>query len=157
MNKKIFTISVISLLIDQVSKFLVGSYIGLGEEVKIFKFFSLTNLNNTGCAFSLLEGKNFLLILFGFFMIFVLIKFLKEFKENNLTYFIFGILYGGIFGNMIDRLFLGYVRDFLKFSFGNKTFPIFNLADSFITVGVIVLLIISFKEGEQNGNKGRNK
>ena len=74
--------------------------------------------------------------------------------RNNIA---LSILLGGIAGNLADRLFLGYVRDFLDFRFGSYNFPIFNLADTFIVIGVILLIFAILKGEEKDGSSSTRK
>jgi len=153
MNRKIFTIGVISLLIDQISKSLIDMFIHLEKEITIFKWFKLTNLNNTGCAFSFLEGKNYLLAVIGIVIIFILISIIKDYKDCFLTNLAFGLLFGGILGNLSDRVFLGFVRDFIMVG----SFPVFNAADAFICIGVFLILVETFLERNKDGSRGKHK
>lgn len=151
MNKKIFSIGLITLIIDQASKLLIDLSLSPDEEVRIIdSFFSLTRVGNTGAAFSILEGRTLFLSLVSIFCIFLLIKLSYSFKKNRRTNFAFGLLLGGIFGNFGDRLFLGYVRDFLKFNIFGYKFPIFNIADSAIVIGVILLIIGMFRGDDKS-------
>jgi signal peptidase II len=79
-----------------------------------------------------------------------------SYKENKLNNLAFCILFGGILGNFLDRIFVGYVRDFISFKFGNYYFPTFNIADIAIVIGVILLIISTIvEEMTKNGNKSR--
>jgi signal peptidase II len=79
-----------------------------------------------------------------------------NFKNNNRNNLAFGLIIGGIVGNLIDRIFLGYVRDFLSIQIINYYYPVFNLADSFIVIGVVLLIIAIFKGEDQYAkNKSR--
>ncbi len=155
MNKKIFIIGIVSLIIDQVSKVLIDTFLEPDQVIVIVKnFFYLTRVGNTGAAFSILEGYTLFLIALSFVCIILLFKLSKDFKKNKTTTFAFGLLVGGILGNLSDRLFLGIVRDFLKFKIFEYNFPIFNVADMCIVIGVI-LLIVSMYKGEEHGSKSR--
>ena len=147
--KKIFIYATIILIIDQVSKVLIS----LIDDVVIIKnFFMIEKINNYGAAFGFLQNQNRLLILDSLIALFILIKYFKNFKPNKRNKIAFVFLIGGLMGNLSDRLFLGYVRDFLSFKILNISFSIFNLADAFITIGVI-LLIIAILKGEDNENR----
>ena len=151
MNKKIMIICVISLLLDQISKILIDVFLDVNEVIVVINnFFSITRVSNTGAAFSILKDSTIFLCILSVICILILIKIIKDFPNNRYTTLAFGLLFGGIFGNLIDRLFLGSVRDFLSFS----SFPVFNLADSCIVVGVI-LLIIDLIVGEVHERKNR--
>ena len=154
MNIKKIIILFIILLIDQVTKFLVAmndTFISV-----INNFFYIDYTSNTGAAFSILSGHNIILILISLVMCVVLYHFMYSYKEGTLTNLAFGMLFGGILGNLADRLFIGYVRDFISFKFGNYYFPTFNIADIGITVGVLLLFIVTIKEElSKRGNKSR--
>lgn len=147
--KKIFIYATIVLIFDQVSKVLIS----LIDDVVIIKnFFMIEKVNNYGAAFGFLQNQNRLLILIALIALFILIKYFKNFKSNLKNNLAFIFLIGGLMGNLSDRLFLGYVRDFLSFKILNVPFSIFNLADTFISIGII-LLIIAILKGEDNENR----
>lgn len=147
MRKKILLyVFVIAILIffDQSSKALIVSNLDLREKLEIIPaFFTLTYVRNTGMGFSLLEGALNLFFLITPIAILVLSYLL--YKDRNAKWYVqssYLLMIGGAFGNFIDRLRLGYVVDFLSFNFFGYHFPIFNLADSFLTVGVFLFLIV---------------
>ena len=146
--KKIFSISFICILIDQIIKFIITINLNFTESINIIKnFFRITYLQNNGAAFSILSGNRIFLILITLFSL-ILIYFIliKNKKINNIESICYGSLIGGIIGNLIDRIRLGYVIDYLDFNFGNYQYPVFNFADILIVVSAITLLIISLKE-----------
>ena len=81
----------------------------------------------------------------------------KEFVKNERNILAFGMLFGGIFGNLSDRLFLGMVRDFLKFKIFGYNFPVFNVADICITVGIGLLVIGMIKGEDSGGSSSRDR
>ena len=87
--------------------------------------------------------------------IFIIYRYMYNFKQNKRNNIAFGLIIGGIVGNLIDRVFLGYVRDFLSFKIFSYNYPIFNFADIFIVIGVF-LLIIAILKGEDNNAKNSN-
>lgn len=146
--KKILSISFICILIDQIIKFIITINLNFTESINIIKnFFRITYLQNNGAAFSILSGNRIFLILITLFSL-ILIYFIliKNKKINNIESICYGSLIGGIIGNLIDRIRLGYVIDYLDFNFGNYQYPVFNFADILIVVSAITLLIISLKE-----------
>ena len=156
MNRKIFIIAVLSLLIDQLTKILVGIFLTLNESVPILKnFFSITFIQNYGAAWNLLNNKVDFLIFVSLFAIFILYRYMYNFKRNKRNILAFGLILGGIVGNLIDRVFLGYVRDFLSFRFWNYHYPIFNFADTFIVIGVFLLILAIIKGEDKNENSSR--
>ena len=143
-KNKVYLTSVIVLLIDQIVKLLIKTNMNLNEEISIIpNFFSIQYLKNTGAAFSILENQTILLAITSIICISVIIYYLK--KEENLTtamYLSFGLVLGGILGNLIDRIVYQGVIDFLSFQIFNYNFPVFNIADMGITIGVLLLIII---------------
>lgn len=143
-KNKVYLTSVLVLLIDQIVKLLIKTNMNLNEEISIIpNFFSIQYLKNTGAAFSILENQTILLAITSIICISVIIYYLK--KEENLTtamYLSFGLVLGGILGNLIDRIVYQGVIDFLSFQIFNYNFPVFNIADIGITIGVLLLIII---------------
>ena len=126
---------------DQVTKYLTVANIALGARVEWMPgFLGLTYVQNTGAAFSSLEGQLWLFILI--FLVFTL-ALVWEHRHNSMKFTTFdwwciAAVYGGGLGNMIDRLRLGYVVDMIRTEF--MVFPVFNVADCFITCGCIALM-----------------
>ncbi len=148
MNRKIFLAAIFSLLVDQVSKVIIGVFLKVGDQITIIKnFFSLHFIENYGAAWSLFSNKGEFLILISLLALFVIIRFMYSFKHTKRNNLAFGFVIGGIFGNLIDRIFLGYVRDFLSFRIFGYDYPIFNFADVSIVIGVF-LLILAIIKGE---------
>ena len=154
--KKICIYSLIFLLLDQIVKFLVSNYIDLGESISIIpSFFHFTYVQNTGAAWSILEGNTVFLIFASFSAIGLVYYFLlKDKKIEKIEEVGYGILLGGILGNLVDRIFLGYVIDFIHFIFGSYQFPVFNIADIGIVIGTFIIVFIMIKE-DFCGNKDR--
>lgn len=136
-----FVVALLAIALDQVTKYMAITHLQgkpafpLIEGVLEFQFYS-----NTGIAWSLLEGQIVFILFTGLIflavVLFCVIK-LPEQKKFHSLYFLCGILTGGALGNMIDRIRLGYVVDFISFTLID--FPIFNVADMFIVVSVFVL------------------
>ena len=155
MNRKIFIVSVISLFLDQISKIIVSVFLNFESLVIIPHFFSLHYLENYGAAWSIFNYRVEFLIFVSFIALFILFRYLYSFKLNTRNNIAFGLLFGGICGNLIDRLFIGYVRDFLSFKLFHYNYPVFNLAGVFIVIGVFLLIIAIFKgeDKRENGSK----
>ena len=158
MERKVFVYGTLFLVIDQITKILIESFLKIGETVTVVKnFFSLTCVYNTGAAFSILEGRVWFLTLLSLVVLIILLKMSKEFVKNERNILAFGMLFGGIFGNLSDRLFLGMVRDFLKFKIFGYNFPVFNVADICITVGIGLLVIGMIKGEDSGGSSSRDR
>lgn len=154
MNKKTYVIAIFILLFDQISKSLIEIYFKLNESFVIVKnFFSITVAHNTGGAWSILNNHSYLFIIFSVIALIVLIRFMFQFKNNLRNNIAFACTVAGIMSNLADRLFLGYVRDFLDFKILGYDYPIFNIADIAIVVGVLLLIVAILKgEDKKYGN-----
>ena len=150
-------ISIILLCIDQISKLLVVNLLTKTDSITIIKnFFYLTYINNDGAAFSILVGKRIFLILIAVLVIVMLIRYIKKNNiQNKLELVSISLIIGGSLGNLMDRVVRGYVIDFLDFKIFNYNFPIFNLADTFIVIGVFLLLLKEIRK--ENNLDTRNK
>jgi len=157
MNKKTYIIAIFILLLDQLSKSFVEIYLKLNESIIVIKnFFRITVAHNTGGAWSILNNHSYLFIIFSCLALIILIRFMFQFKNNLRNNIAFACTVAGIISNLADRLFLGYVRDFLDFNILGYDYPIFNIADIAIVVGVF-LLIIAIIKGEDKSNASSNK
>jgi signal peptidase II len=146
-------VSVIVIILDQLSKWLVVKYIPLYDKVPFLPLLDITHIRNQGAAFGIfsdLPGPA-RLILFAVVLItavIVIFYFLKKTgPRDGLLRFSLGLILGGAIGNSIDRFKLRYVTDFIDFHwFGDPSlhWPPFNLADSAITIGVILILFDTF-------------
>lgn len=153
-KEKIYGIAVIILMIDQFIKLLISNNMKLGSEIKVIdNFFSLFYLKNTGAAFSILDDKGSFLIIISVIILVIVDRYIaKESKFSKLGILSFGIVIGGIVGNLVDRLLYHGVIDYLSFNIFGKNFPVFNIADTAITIG-IVLIIIDIIRGEINDRR----
>ena len=139
MKKKIFIFSLIIIIIDFIIKLFALN--NITNICVIPNLFYLTLAKNTGAAFSLLENQTIFFILIGVLVIFYIFNYLIKDKISTLEKISYIFLTGGIIGNLIDRIIYGYVVDYLRFIIFGYNFPIFNLADICITIGVILLII----------------
>lgn len=156
--KKIFGLSFVIVLIDQVVKWAISHTMSLYQSISIIpNFFSITRTQNDGAAWSILEGNRFLFILIAFVALGFLFFYLSKEKEFDLLKIItYSLLIGGILGNLIDRILFGYVIDYFDFLIFGYHFPIFNIADVCIVISVI-LLIYEIWKGESYGNFKDNR
>jgi len=139
-------------VLDQVTKFLIvmtlqtGTY-GPPHHIEIIPgFFNLVHVGNTGAAWSLFAGKSTILAVLALSTLAAIFLWRRSLGLRLLPVQIsFGLLCGGIIGNLVDRLVYGHVIDFLDLHFGSYIYPTFNVADSGICVGVGIYLWYSFK------------
>ena len=133
-------IAVLIIALDQITKYLVINNIGPNDTVTVIKnVFEFVYVKNTGGAFSILNNATWLLSIVSIiFCIGVVVYFIKvKPKEKNICLAL-SMMFAGALGNAIDRIFRGFVVDFIKTSFIN--FPVFNVADIAITVGAVILV-----------------
>ena len=147
---EIYKVTSILLIIDQISKLLINTKMTLNQEIVLIpKLLSILYVKNTGAAFSILQYNTIFLTVINALFIIVLHLFIK--REKNLSKFSclsLGLIMGGMFGNLIDRIIHHGVIDFIYISLID--FPVFNIADMGITIGVILLLISFIIEKRSN-------
>ena len=153
-KSNIYSMGIVIFIIDRFIKFMITNHLVELKEYSIIKnFFSICFVKNEGAAFSILQGKTIIIVIISLIMLFLLDKYIGNIKKGNkLELASFGLIIGGILGNLFDRLIYHYVIDYLLFRFGNYTYPIFNFADSCIVIGVI-LLIIDYIRSEINESR----
>ena len=153
-HRLVITISGVVLILDQVTKAWVHSKMALHQSVEVIpNFFNLTYLRNTGAAFGFLAGSPTALRI-GFFILISAVAIgcifflLKNLRSGQTAWFAaLASILGGAVGNLIDRVRLGEVIDFLDFHWYTWHWPAFNVADSAITVGVILLAYQMMRKG----------
>lgn len=134
----VLLICVIVIGLDQFTKMLVKKYITLGGTIDVWPgVFDLTHITNTGVAFGLLQNRQSLVLFSSMIAVLLIVLFLFKIRHNMLSIFGLGLTLGGALGNMIDRIFLGKVTDFLNFTY----WPAFNVADSAVVVGFFLLAL----------------
>ena len=150
-KKSLFILIVILILtiIDQIIKYLVVSNISIGsEKIIIDNFLKFMYIRNTGAAFGILSGNIIFLIFITVLLIFYIVNEMKKNINNNLSLLSFSLILSGALGNLIDRVVRGYVVDYISFTLFNREMSVFNLADTYITIGVVLLIYIVIKEGK---------
>ena len=137
----------ILVLIDQISKYWILSFLELGESFNLLPFLDLTLIFNSGIAFGLLDNLGNLgswllyLLVSGIIIYFTYLTLKAESKTES---FIMLLILSGGLGNVIDRTIYGYVVDFIHFNFNGYSFYVFNFADSLITIGAILYIWFFF-------------
>ncbi len=157
MFQKSLIITLTCVLIDQIVKLIIMGTMGVGSSISVIPdFFSLTYVENDGAAWSIFSGNRILLISISVIaLILVYWYFIKNKSIKTFELIIYSILIGGIIGNLLDRIKVGCVIDYLDFKIFNYNFPVFNFADICIVISVILLLIYSFK-GENRHAKNNS-
>ena len=133
-------ISIVIAILDQIIKFIIDKKVLFIEILPTL--FNIHKVYNYGVAFSFLENKRYLILLFSLILIYFLFNLRKDLPKTKKYDILFGVILGGIIGNLLDRVFRGYVIDYLETFIFGISFPIFNLADICITLGIIIMVLI---------------
>lgn len=128
--------------LDQLTKQLVEAYLPLRESVGVLPFLSWFRTYNTGISFSFLNTLSpiLLTLIVGMVAAFILIIWIKTPSERSIAHLGFAFIVSGAIGNLVDRALFGHVIDFIQFHVASWSFAIFNLADSYITIGAILVI-----------------
>lgn len=149
---KIVLIAVISVILDQIVKYLIISKCTLYKKNPVIDgFFNITYVQNRGAAWGILNNNIILLVVITVLALGLICSFI--FKESNikkLDIVLYGMLLGGIIGNFIDRIFRGYVIDFLDFIIFGYDFPVFNIADMLIVISVGIMIVTYWRSRNEN-------
>ena len=143
-----FLLAAIILVSDQISKFIISRIVLPGGSFPVIEnIFHLTHVQNQGAAFGLFPNQTLFFIIVSLFTIFLILFFHQRLskKEGSFSWAL-GLILGGALGNLIDRIRLKAVIDFLDFSLKGHHWPSFNIADSAITIGAIILFISLFRK-----------
>jgi len=138
-----FLISLFIVLSDQVVKFFIRSSMNIGDSISVIKnIFHITYVTNYGAGFGIMQGKTSLLIWFSIIVIGIILFYYDKIQEKKSLHIFSGLILGGTISNLIDRLLFGFVIDFLDF----RIWPVFNIGDSCICIGVACLIIYFIRE-----------
>ena len=142
---KWYAVALVVLIVDQLTKLSISQQFNYGEVLPVTGFFNLTLVHNTGAAFSFLSEAGgwqrwFFAVIAVAVSVLLVIWIARVAAQRRCEALALGLVLGGALGNLYDRVLLGYVVDFLDFYYQSYHFPAFNVADSAITVGAIVLI-----------------
>lgn len=147
-------ISFVVILLDQITKIWISGQFQYAERYNVLSVFDLTLAHNTGAAFSFLHDAGGMqrwlfsgIAVAASIWITIL---LRQHSSQKLFAWALALILGGALGNLIDRVSYGYVVDFLLFYWNDSYFPAFNIADSAITCGAILMIIDSFKNPQKS-------
>jgi signal peptidase II len=131
------------IVLDQITKAVIVNHFAFGESIRVTSFFDLVLAHNTGAAFSFLAGaggwQRWFFTIIALVAVIVIVYFLRKHGDEPRLCFALSLILGGAIGNLIDRVVLGHVIDFLLFHYAGYAWPAFNVADSAITVGAVLL------------------
>lgn len=142
----LYFLAIILLIgIDQFVKYWVVAHLALGQSLSVVGgLLSITRINNTGAAWSIFSGHQFIFVVIALVATVLIIYFLNQYWQNIPYRIGLGLLLAGTLGNVIDRIFYSHVVDMFQLDFIN--FPIFNCADMYLTFGIIILAIAIIRE-----------
>ena len=150
-------LALLVIVADHLTKFWVSSTLDYQEAVPVLPFFSLVLVHNTGAAFSFLADaggwQRWFFIAVGIVAMVIIVRLLKRHSGQPRMALALALLLGGAIGNVIDRVVLGHVVDFLYFHYKSFAWPAFNVADSAITVGAALLIWDSLRGKPAAPNK----
>jgi len=141
----------IFIILDLFSKYIVKINLDLNQSIKLNQFLDLVYIQNYGVSFGLLAGSvsHWVLIIVGLLIVLIIIYLLLNSKKKFEKHAYFIILIGAI-ANILDRSINAYVVDFILIHYKNYYWPAFNLADIYITIGIIMLIVTFFIKSEEN-------
>ncbi len=148
-------IAVIVVLADQFTKTLILGMFRLGDSHRVTPFFNIVRWHNTGAAFSFLSGgsgwQRWFFVGLGAVAALFIVWMLQRHGGQRMFSWALALILGGAVGNVIDRLLHGYVVDFIQVHFRGAAFPSFNVADSAITVGAVLLVLDELRRVRRAG------
>lgn len=152
-------VAVLIALSDQWTKAVVRATFALNESRPVIEgVFSLTYVRNPGAAWGILGGQNTWLTILSIVMLIVMVIFRRSFLGNTWEHRLaLGLMMGGIVGNLLDRVRLGWVTDFFDFYIGSWHWPAFNIADAAICVGVGIYIVSAFWDSKHPLNDRRDE
>jgi len=137
------SVAAVVIVLDQLSKAIIRSSLAYGDQRHVLPGLQLVRATNSGVAFSLFAGSAVAVTLIAFVVLAVVLALFERYRAVPLLWLPTGMIVGGALGNLIDRVRLGAVTDFIKL----PDWPAFNLADSAITLGVVALVLIVGRSG----------
>jgi signal peptidase II len=159
--RRLWLFALVSFALDQATKAMIAARLpygcyGPGQNIEVFPgFLNLVHVGNTGAAWSMFSGMSTWLALLALGTLGAIIFWRRSLGLHHVSVQPpFGLLCGGILGNLVDRLIHGHVIDFLDFHFGTYTYPTFNVADSSIFIGVFWYVLWSLKQPAEPAASG---
>ncbi|GGE41520.1 lipoprotein signal peptidase [Pullulanibacillus camelliae] len=153
-----YLLAAIMLFLDQCSKYAISHNMTVGEQVTLIpNVLYITSSRNTGAAWNILEGKMWFFYIISIVVLAAVVYYMQKVgRHRPLLGVSLGFILGGTLGNFLDRIFRGEVVDFIHVYIGSYSYPVFNIADSSLVVGVILILIFTLLDGKKEKKHGRN-
>lgn len=138
-------LALLIIVLDQITKTLILDHFQLGDRLRVTSFLNIVRVHNTGAAFSFLAGasgwQRWFFVGLGAVATVFIVWMLHRHGEQRLFSLALSLILGGALGNVVDRLLHGHVIDFVQLHGGGWYFPSFNVADSAISVGAVLLIL----------------
>jgi len=155
-------ISIVIIVLDQITKAIATANLNMFDPVPVMPMFNFTLMHNTGAAFSFLSDAGgwqrwFFTALASIVSVVIIIWIKRLSAHEKLMAICLSLILGGAIGNLIDRVRFGYVVDFIDVYYNDAHWPAFNIADSAITVGAILMIILSFRSEKEPENEANKK
>lgn len=150
-----FIIPILIIILDQLTKYwAVGTLMGEKPIVLIEGFLQLNFVKNYGAAFGIMMNQRVFFLIITVIIVIGMIYYIRKYNNTRIMNYSLVMILGGAIGNFIDRLRIGYVIDFIDVNFwGVYDFPVFNIADSFIVIGTILLVILVLTNNHEVNEK----
>lgn len=147
-----YLLSIIIIVLDQLTKWIIVKAMDLYESIPVITdFFYITSSRNRGAAWGILQGQMILFYVITLIVIVGVVYFMSRYAKDSIWLGLgLSLILGGAIGNFIDRILRGEVVDFLDFYIFNYHFPIFNVADSSLCVGVVLIIIATLIDERKN-------
>jgi signal peptidase II len=155
-----YAVAILVFIIDYASKKVIEHTVEIGDRIGVLgNFFIITSIRNRGAAFGILQEQRwFFLVITVAVVSGIVWYFHRSYRTGRpLLLIALAVILGGAVGNFLDRALFGQVVDFLQFNFGSYTFPIFNLADTAICVGVAMVILDAFLSMKQENGSHDNE
>lgn len=148
------SIIILTVILDQISKFGIDTQLIADKPIIVGEYFNLVKVWNTGVSFSMFNGYGEIgrgiLVVFALLVVLFLLNWMRKEKDGRKIVCL-AMIIGGALGNVIDRIRVGAVLDFLDFHYADMHWPAFNLADTFICIGAVMMILFEINEGRQKG------
>ncbi len=151
-----YFIAIVAFVVDQISKWSVSAYMDIGQKVPLIPgVIQLTSIRNRGAAFGILQNQRLLFLLVTIIVLIGIIFYLRKiYRGQKFLAYALALIFGGALGNFVDRALHGEVVDMLELTFIH--YPVFNMADVFITSGVVMVLIDSIRASRTKKESSQN-
>ncbi|MFT4413490.1 signal peptidase II [Fredinandcohnia humi] len=150
-----YLLALFIILLDQATKWIIVSYMNIGDRITVIEnFLYITSHRNRGAAWGILQGQMWFFYIVTVIVVVMLVIYIQRLQSNQRLFGLaLSLMLGGAIGNFIDRIFRKEVVDFIDTYIFTYDFPIFNIADSALVVGVGIILILTLFEGKLDKEK----